>query len=197
MLRNRNFKIHNIPHVIRSEAEITAKAKPFSGTGDRGDTATAAGRVPKDSKIVEVLGSIDELVSFIGLARSMLSGHNDVDKILENIQRKLFVYAAVLHGMPGHEITQEDVDWVEKITVDIDSKLPPLKRFILPSGSQASAAVHVARTVCRRAERSVVALSKEKTLPPSALPFINRLSSLLFVLARYINYKDMHQEEYV
>jgi ATP:cob(I)alamin adenosyltransferase len=147
--------------------------------------------------VVEVLGSIDELVSFIGLARAMLSNHKEVNKILEDVQRKLFIYAAVIHGMKGYKITQEDISWVEKVTIDIDSKLPPLRRFILPSGSEASAAIHVARTVCRRAERNIVALSRERKLTEPTIPFINRLSSLLFVLARYVNYKESRQEEFV
>jgi cob(I)alamin adenosyltransferase len=176
---------------------LTIKAKPFSGTGDRGDTSTATGRSPKDSPVIEALGSVDELVAFLGLARTKVKGHEEVSALLKEVQKTLFRYAAVLHGMKGYDITHEDVLWLEQRTLAFDKRLPGLRNFILPSGSEAAATIHVARAVCRRTERSVVALSRKEKIPENCIPFINRLSSLLFVLARYVNYEESQPEELV
>lgn len=174
-----------------------SKPKPYTRTGDKGETSTAEGRESKDSLMIEVLGSIDELVAFIGLARSKLTSNKDINELLRGVQRMLFRYAAVLHGMKNYSISNDDVAWLEEKTLSYDASLPRLTKFVLPGESETSALIHVARTVCRRTERRIVSLSKEKELPETAIPIINRLSSLLFVLARYVTYKESKTEEYV
>ena len=171
--------------------------KPFTATGDAGETSTAKGRTAKDSAVVNALGAIDELVSFLGLARTKLSETPEVESAVAHVQRTLFRYAAVVHSMRGSEITEDDVRWLEQKAVEFDRDLPQLRRFILPGGGEGGAALHVARAVCRRAERYVVALNREKGVCQHCIPYINRLSSLLFVLARYVNIKEGRSEELV
>ncbi|MEM0118658.1 MAG: cob(I)yrinic acid a,c-diamide adenosyltransferase [Nitrososphaerota archaeon] len=170
--------------------------KPFTATGDKGETSVATGRVAKDSLVVQALGDIDELDCFLGFARTKVQTQ-EVKELLKQIQLKLFTYAAVIHNMREYKITQVDVEWLEQKAIEFDKELPELRHFILPAGSEGSIALHIARAVCRRAERSVVALDRQRKLPEHSIPFINRLSSLLFVLARYINVKEGINEELV
>ncbi len=163
-----------------------AKVKPFTGTGDGGLTATARSRIRKDSDVMEAIGSVDELVAHLGLARALASGFEDVSTTLRAIQVSLFRFNAALLSIKGYEVTSSDVAWLEKEALGYDSKLPSLNRFILPGGTQLGGTLHVARTVCRRAERRVVRLKMGSKEAGFEVAFLNRLSSLLFVLARYV-----------
>ncbi|MBI3586009.1 MAG: cob(I)yrinic acid a,c-diamide adenosyltransferase [Ignavibacteriales bacterium] len=170
--------------------------KIYTKTGDEGETSLFGGqRVPKESLRIETYGTVDELNSVVGIARS-LKPHKEVDAILERIQNDLFVLGADLAAPLTKtsdkiaRIQQSHVDDLERFIDSLEPKLQPLKVFILPGGSAVAAHLHFARTVCRRAERLTTGLSREETIGTAPLAYLNRLSDLLFVLARYANYLD-------
>jgi cob(I)alamin adenosyltransferase len=156
-------------------------------TGDAGDTGLGDGkRVPKDSARVQTLGDIDELNSAIGLLLA-----EDVPAAmraaLEQVQQDLFDLGGEV-SIPGHAILgEQQVARLDAQLEDWNRELPPLKEFILPGGSRAAAAAHLARTVCRRAERSLVALGRGEPVGARARQYLNRLSDLLFVAGRLLN----------
>ena len=161
--------------------------------GDGGETRLASGQpVRKDDLRIECVGSIDELSSFLGLAVAALTQQTGQDSTmlacLRRIQRELYLLGAELarrDGPSGGEsIGAENVATVDKEVEAIDAKLPNLRAFILPGGGRAASCLHVARAVCRRAERQVVRLKAAETVGPHAIPYLNRLSLLLFSLAR-------------
>ena len=176
--------------------------KAYSGTGDKGETSLYGGtRVEKADPRVEAYGAVDELSSQIGVARAHIKTKK-LDQILKTIQRDLWILGGdlaselVTPNVP--RMTKEQLDRLESVTDDLNSGLPRLRRFILPGGSVPGAELHVARAVCRRAERRIVALSKIESINPDVLPYINRLSSLLFVLARTVNkIQRVPEEEFV
>lgn len=159
----------------------------YTRTGDKGDTGLADGsRVAKDAPRIEAMGAIDELNSAIGvlLAEAM---PDDLRACLTNVQNDLFDLGGEL-SVPGHAILADShVAQLESALDKFNATLPALKDFILPGGSRAGALAHVARTVCRRAERRVVTLSKNEAVPALACPYLNRLSDLLFVASRVLN----------
>ncbi len=169
--------------------------KIYTKTGDDGTTGLFGGRrVAKDSLRIESYGTVDELNSVIGLARAQGAGE-DHDALLATIQEQLFVLGAdlatphdAMKNFALPRVTPSDVECLERAIDDMERSLPPLKNFILPGGSPAGAALHLGRTVCRRAERAVVMLRHEEpeigVLP---MQYLNRLSDLLFVLARAVN----------
>lgn len=157
--------------------------KIYTKEGDKGETTVFDKKCNKNSLEVEAIGAIDELNSQIGLARSLLNG--EVDPMLEKIQNDLFILGAELAGSSEIKITEEHVKHLENAIDRVSEQLKPLKKFVIPSGKGAS--LHVARSVCRRAERNIVSLSKERELNPHVLEYTNRLSDLLFVLARWTN----------
>jgi cob(I)alamin adenosyltransferase len=159
----------------------------YTRTGDAGTTGLADGsRVPKHASRIEAIGAVDELNSSIGLLLAEKLP-DDARACLENIQHDLFDLGGEL-SVPGHAILNEAYSLrLEKKLDAFNAGLPPLKEFILPGGSRAAALAHVARTVCRRAERAVVALSNTEHISPPLLQYLNRLSDLLFVLARVLN----------
>jgi cob(I)alamin adenosyltransferase len=172
--------------------------KIYTKTGDDGTTGLVGGpRVLKSDLRVEAYGAVDETNSFIGLARLSTREFPELDSILEGVQNALFDLGADLAtpetGEPlGYEplrVTEKQVEDIEKAIDLINSNLDPLTSFVLPGGSPASAALHVARTVSRRAERLIVSLSQrsEDHVNPVALRYVNRLSDLLFVAARAAN----------
>lgn len=170
--------------------------KIYTKTGDEGETSLFGGqRVLKESLRIETYGTVDELNSVVGIARS-LKPHKEVDAILESIQNDLFVLGADLAtpltqtSGKVSRVQQSQVDTLERYIDSLEPKLQPLKVFILPGGSMVAAHLHFARTVCRRAERLTSQLSREEKIGPAPLVFLNRLSDLLFVLARYANYLD-------
>ena len=175
----------------------------YTRRGDKGETSLfGSRRVSKDSPRIEAYGSIDELNSCIGVAISF-STSESVSTLLKKVQKLLFVAGADLAteltargaGEKIPRIRKEDTRWLEKESDELLTKLPPLKNFILPGGGQSAANLQLARSVCRRAERRIVAVGRVEAINPELIPFINRLSTYLFNLARYSNFIEGRQEE--
>lgn len=172
--------------------------KIYTKTGDKGETGLfGGGRVPKDHVRVAAYGEVDELNSFIGLARATLPA-DEFDQLLESIQRDLFSIGGYLatpdpdkvkKALEKAELSEQRIATFERAIDAADQVLPPLRAFVLPAGTPKAAALHVARTVCRRAERSVVGLSHREAVPEVFLVYLNRLSDLLFTLARLANHE--------
>jgi cob(I)alamin adenosyltransferase len=166
--------------------------KIYTRTGDAGQTSLFGGsRVNKDDPRIEAYGTIDELNSFIGVARAAWSDSLP-DEELHRVQMDLFDIGAHLAAPGTSRFEGVDASRIAQLETGIDAmeaELQPLVNFILPGGSAAAAHLHVARTVCRRAERLVVALQDESEPTRSALAFLNRLSDYLFVAARFANAK--------
>lgn len=163
----------------------------YTRRGDRGETSLyGPRRVPKDSVRIEAYGTIDELSSYLGV---VIADCRDAQTkaSLRKIQRLLFVAGADLAADSGTSniprITSEDTIRIEQMTDEALKRLPTLKNFVLPGGSSLAAELHFARTICRRAERRVVTASRSEDLNSELLPFLNRLSSYLFNLARLTN----------
>lgn len=166
--------------------------KIYTKTGDTGETSLFGGqRVPKSSIRIETYGTADELNSAIGLARSFgLSSMNE--DIAIQCQNDLFVLGADLATPPSKQakidrVNQTHINRLEGYIDEFDSKLEPLKFFILPAGSQTAAALHVARTICRRCERICIQAKETEEISNDVVIYLNRLSDLLFVMARYEN----------
>lgn len=166
--------------------------KIYTKKGDTGETSLYGGtRVSKSSERIEAYGTVDELNSVIGLAAShSLSPKGTL--LTTRVQEMLFVLGADLATPPSsktriNRIGKEEVKFLEEAIDDMEEDLEPLKNFILPGGSHPGATLHLARTVCRRAERAVVACSIQEKISEAAITFMNRLSDFLFVLARYEN----------
>jgi cob(I)alamin adenosyltransferase len=170
--------------------------KIYTRTGDAGDTGLfGGGRVPKDDPRVEAYGDVDELNAVIGMARAV-EQMTRIDEVLVPVQRDLFAIGALLatpdrDRMAQHlekaRIDEDRIAQLERSIDDAESELEPLRAFILPGGTPKAAALHVARTVCRRAERRVVQLQRTVEIPGLAVIYLNRLSDLLFTLARLAN----------
>jgi len=162
-------------------------SKIYTRTGDDGTTGLGDGtRVPKDAARVEAYGMVDELNSVLGLLLCE-SLNDEVRAELTRIQHTLFDLGGEL-CIPGRSVlTETQVTDLENLLDRLNADLAPLKEFILPGGTRAAALCHVARTVCRRAERRVYTLSRSETVSPVSLKYLNRLSDLLFVMARAMN----------
>ncbi len=165
--------------------------KIYTKTGDAGETGLFGGpRVRKDDARIEAFGTVDELNSHLGVVRG-LPLPAGVDGLLRRVQCELFDMGAQLATPDPAEdrISIRHVEVIEREIDAIDASLPPLDCFILPAGAPAAAAIHVARTVCRRAERRVVSLSAEPDtrIPAAAIEYLNRLGDLLFMIARQVN----------
>jgi cob(I)alamin adenosyltransferase len=162
-------------------------SKIYTRTGDDGTTGLGDGtRVPKDSARVEAFGTVDETNSAVGLILAVANLPEAVRACLGEVQHDLFDLGGEL-CIPGHRIIR--AAHVERLETELDGfndPLPPLKEFILPGGGPAAAACHLARTICRRAERRCWTLARTETVAPEALQYLNRLSDLLFVLARVL-----------
>ncbi|ABS63228.1 ATP--cobalamin adenosyltransferase [Parvibaculum lavamentivorans DS-1] len=173
----------------------------YTRTGDKGTTALASGeRVPKHALRIESYGTVDETNSVLGIARLHTGGMARLDTMLMRIQNDLFDLGADLatpdRGEPlGYEplrIVDAQVERLEKEIDELNGALEPLRSFVLPGGTAAAAHLHLARTVCRRAERLVTALMEEpdEKVSEAALRYLNRLSDFLFVAARYVNHGE-------
>ena len=172
----------------------------YTRTGDAGETALVGGRrVPKDSPRIEAYGTVDELNAILGLARvfnaerlSEGDGPRWLDEVLRRLQNELFDLGselatpedAVYEGM--HRVGEDEVKRLEELIDRCQQELQPLKSFVLPGGGRVGAFLHQARTVCRRAERQLLRLSRAEPLAPSPLRYLNWLSDLLFVLSRWV-----------
>ncbi len=168
--------------------------KIYTKTGDTGETGLYGGtRVPKNAARVEACGTVDELNACIGFVRSQIQDV-EIDVIMHRIQNELFDIGADLATIDAHpkaaslRIPPTLTPELEREIDRFEAELPPLKNFILPGGSAGGAAIHLARTICRRAERCVVSLAKTESINPEVLIYLNRLSDLLFVLARTVNH---------
>ncbi len=174
--------------------------KIYTKTGDTGETGLYGGtRVSKDAMRVEACGTVDELNACIGFVRSQIQDE-EIDAILHRIQNELFDIGADLATLESHpkaaslRIPPTLTPELEREIDRFGDQLPPLKQFILPGGAAGGAAVHLARTVCRRAERCVVTLVKGEVVNPEVIIYLNRLSDLLFVLARTVNHRSDESE---
>jgi cob(I)alamin adenosyltransferase len=173
--------------------------KIYTKTGDGGETGLFGGRrVSKSDPRVEAYGDVDELNAHLGWAGTLLN-HLPLEPTIRRIQSDLFTLGADLATAPDAPATaaaktvrigEADVRGLEVLIDGWDSDLKPLKNFILPGGSPGAAALQVCRAVCRRAERSVVRLAAGEAVNPVAIVYLNRLSDLLFVLARWVNFRD-------
>ena len=172
--------------------------KIYTRTGDAGTTGLGTGeRVAKHAPRIAAYGTVDETNAAIGLARAHLGGNPGLDAKLRRVQNDLFDLGADLcvpardekAGTEALRVTDEQVARLEAEIDEMNGELKPLKSFVLPGGSSAAAALHLARTICRRAEREMVALSQMPSEPVSAaaLKYVNRLSDFLFVASRYVN----------
>ena len=172
--------------------------KIYTKTGDKGETGLFGGqRVRKDHSRIVAYGEVDELNALIGWARSE-NKFPEVDVHLSKIQNDLFDLGAVLatpdkkklEGKATGFIREQDISYLEQAIDYMEKTLPALQNFILPTGSELASRFHVARTVCRRAERSLVTMFSKETMEENVLVYLNRLSDFLFVLARWVNAKE-------
>lgn len=179
------------------------KSKLYTKGGDKGTTSLLGGdRVPKDDERIELYGTVDHLNAHIGLVVADIIGHEQYKKInidLQNIQSHLFTLGSNLatpidkkEVFNLKQLTTDDVQNLELIIDELDSKIPELKNFVLPGGSKISAKLHLCRTVCRGLEREMVRYCNGAVvnLPDLSLIYINRLSDLFFVMARYVNHQE-------
>lgn len=170
--------------------------KIYTKTGDQGETGLfGAGRVSKDSPRIQAYGSVDELNALLGVVQS-LTDLEEVQEDLKKIQNDLFDVGSVLATPDpkqlekiGSFVGSEDMIFLEKKIDFLEKDLSPLKNFILPGGDEVAAQLHVARTVCRRAERDIVHLNTLEKIDSQIVVYMNRLSDFLFVLARWVNFK--------
>jgi cob(I)alamin adenosyltransferase len=173
--------------------------KIYTRTGDQGETGLfGGGRVPKDHPRVAAYGDVDELNAVLGVARACAPGAT-FDGLLEQVQRDLFSIggylatpdpAKVAAALAKAELPATRIAEFERAMDEADGELPPLRAFVLPAGTPHATALHHARTVCRRAERSVVHLAHDTVVPPLLIIYLNRLSDLLFTLARLANHRS-------
>jgi len=169
--------------------------KIYTKTGDNGETSLFGGeRARKDNPRIEAYGAVDELNSMLGVALAEIN-NDEIKQILTQVQNDLFVLGADLASPLQKEnknfiiprIKEETIKKLETFIDSIEYKLPELKNFILPGGSKGAALLHLARTICRRSERNVVSLASKVDIGSNPVIYLNRLSDLLFVLARYEN----------
>lgn len=174
----------------------------YTKTGDKGTTSLIGGmRVSKNDSRIEAYGTVDELNSYLGLIASLSrETFPDVFEKIIAIQHRLFDIGAALATVPEEKscppigVGEEKIDEIEKWIDETDSLLPSLTNFILPGGNIPSSHAQIARTICRRAERQIITLSRQQPVSPNILRYINRLSDYLFALARYFNVRTGENE---
>lgn len=166
----------------------------YTKTGDKGSTSLIGGvRVPKNHIRIEAYGTVDELNSYLGMVNDSVN-ENEIKEWLREVQDRLFTIGSVLATHPDKEVKMKlpdlheaDVKWLEKNIDKMNEVLPEMRSFILPGGNLAASTTHVARCICRRAERICVGMTEqEEFVPELVIKYLNRLSDFLFVLARYI-----------
>lgn len=176
--------------------------KVYTKTGDKGSTGLIGGtRVPKDHIRIDAYGTVDELNSVLGVVADS-SGSTAINAWILEIQDRLFTVGSTLATDPNKDtkmklpdLHESDIEWLEQRIDEMDEVLPPMKSFILPGGHIAASHAHVARCVCRRAERICVHMqNNEEFVPEVVLKYLNRLSDFLFVLARYIVFQNKGEE---
>lgn len=174
--------------------------KIYTKTGDAGTTALIGGtRIAKSHIRIAAYGNVDELNSYIGLVRDQAVNEARKD-ILKEIQDRLFTLGSHLASDPGKSIKkipdllETDISLLENAMDEMDAELPELRHFVLPGGHQSVSFCHIARTVCRRAERGVIELCHEEEVPAIIVKYLNRLSDYLFVLSRIMT-KELHADE--
>ena len=184
--------------------------KVYTRTGDKGFTKLVGGKkVPKDAVRIEAYGTIDELNSVLGLSRvfnddlkDRLPAAQRLDEIFRRLQNELFDVGSELatpsdFSYEGQfHVGEDEVKALEKLIDELQKDLAPLNSFILPGGGKVGGFLHQARTVCRRAEREILRLSREEEISPCPLKYVNRLSDLLFVLSRWVS-KNLGEPEYL
>ena len=184
------------------DAPRLAINRVYTRRGDQGQTSLAGGqRVPKDSPRIEAYGNVDELNAFVGEARVTAVELAAVDArltplvaVLLRIQHELFNLGSILATLPEDvhprqaRVTEADITRLESEIDTMNTDLPALRSFVLPGGSRLNADLHVCRTVCRRAERAVIALSRSETVPPETVRYLNRLGDALFVWSRWASH---------
>jgi cob(I)alamin adenosyltransferase len=170
----------------------------YTKRGDAGETSLVGGqRVPKDTPRIEAYGTVDELNAFMGLA--MVSCREDsrlapLAAILRRVQHELFNLGSILATQPADvhpnqaRVTGVEIARLEREIDAMNADLPPLRSFVLPGGTRLNAELHATRTICRRAERLLVALAREESIPPETIPYLNRLSDAMFVWSRWVNH---------
>lgn len=177
------------------------KSKIYTRGGDGGETSLVGGeRIAKDSLRLETYGTVDEFSAFLGVVAAMPEVDDEICGYLQRVQNRLFDIGGYLASRPGgtglppvtglDESCAEVENWIDRL----DFATPKIRAFVLPGGCLAAAHTHVARTVCRRAERLIVALSREEDVDPAVKIYFNRLSDFLFILARYFNFKSGTEE---
>ncbi len=174
----------------------------YTRRGDAGETSLAGGqRVPKDAPRIEAYGTVDELSAFVGLACVSCEQHagqflqlGQLAAILRRVQHELFNLGSILATLPSDvhprqaRITSAEAERLEREMDAMSAELEPLRSFVLPGGTRLNAELHAARTVCRRAERLVVAAARREEIPAEAIRYLNRLSDALFVMSRWANH---------
>jgi len=178
----------------------------YTKTGDKGRTSLLGGeRVNKDCAIMQIIGEVDELNACLGVVASELNSFNhflQLKRFIQKIQSNLFIVGSELVALQTDLVEKGNIKLIdvshiqtlERIIDHINTKIPPLTQFILPGGCKVGSYLHLARTVCRRAERSLVYLGKEKEVRRELYMYLNRLSDFLFVMARWVNF-NVKQEE--
>ncbi|MEK7528260.1 MAG: cob(I)yrinic acid a,c-diamide adenosyltransferase [Patescibacteria group bacterium] len=176
------------------------KSKLYTKSGDKGESGLFGGaRVSKTHQRLKAYGTLDEVSAVLGIVLSFEVDDALTRPLLSKIQSELLTigcHLASVNKVPGvRDITEEDITHMEKIIDSLDEKLPELKNFILLGGGAAGSHLHLARTICRRAERETVQLSAQEAIDPYIVKYLNRLSDLLFILARYENDRIGKKEE--
>ena len=170
----------------------------YTKRGDAGETSLVGGqRVPKDTPRIEAYGTVDELNAFMGLATVSCAEDSrlaPLAAILRRVQHELFNLGSILATQPADvhpnqaRVTGVEIAQLEREIDVMNADLLPLRSFVLPGGTRLNAELHVARTICRRAERLLVALAREESIPPETIPYLNRLSDAMFVWSRWVNH---------
>ena len=183
--------------------------KIYTKTGDSGETSLLGGeRVFKDCITMKVVGELDELNAALGIVRSQGKINNldrEIESQIDKIQKNLFLFGAEVAAVQmsasskyaGDKISESDILELEKSIDEMTAKIPELKNFILPGGATVAAHLHLARTICRRAERELVAMGKIASVRGQLYQYLNRLSDWIFVSARWVNFTSNYPEEII